>query len=202
MLVCAFDTTTPLLLALPEIGRSKVRSVRRDRWLGKQVRSFGWTQLFAYLFADGAQRWNRRYWRAFRPRRENPQREKVSIDCRDIYVGFSHGERWAVALVCSEFYRRFQFFASIDFCLELFFFSTSIELVYRVWTMFGIVVKEIYFVFFFFLRDEELHLSWKEIISTSSYSFSLILRFLLWEFNSINFVILIFDFTFVLSVVS
>lgn len=201
MLVCAFDTTTPLLLALPEIGRSKVRSVRRDRWLGKQVRSFGWTQLFAYLFADGAQRWNRRYWRAFRPRRENPQREKVSIDCRDIYVGFSHGERWAVALVCSEFYRRFQFFASIDFCLELFFFFNlywvSISGMNDVWYCCERNLFRFFLSFFFF---KELHLSWKEIIS--SYSFSLILRFLLWEFNSINFVIFIFDFTFVLSVVS
>ena len=201
MLVCAFDTTTPLLLALPEIGRSKVRSVRRDRWLGKQVRSFGWTQLFAYLFADGAQRWNRRYWRAFRPRRENPQREKVSIDCRAIYVGFSHGREMGRGA------RLFRILSAFPvFCLDWFLFRTlfffnlywvSISGMNDVWYCCERNLFR-FFLSFFFLK--ELHLSWKEIIS--SYSFSLILRFLLWEFNSINFVILIFDFTFVLSVVS
>lgn len=184
----------PLLLALPESVGQKWEAWH-DRWLGKQVRSFGWTQLFAYLFADGTrQRWNRRYWRAFRPRRENPQRKSFDR-FQGIYwrERFSR-ERWAVALVCSEFYRRFQFFASIDFCLKFFFFFNlywvSISSMNDVWYC---CEKNLFpFFFFFFLRDEELR---KEIILSSSRTFSFILRFLLWEFNSINFFneILIFD---------
>lgn len=122
-------------------------------------------------------------------------REKVSIDSR-VYTWrerFSR-ERWAVALVCSEFYRRFQFFASIDFCLKLFFFFNlywvSISSMNDVWYC---CERNLFpFFFFFFLRDEELR---KEIILSSSRTFSFILRFLLWEFNSINFFneILIFD---------
>lgn len=129
-------------------------------------------------------------------------REKKFRSIAGIYTwDFLTAERWAVALVCSEFYRRFQFFASIDFCLELFFFFNlywvSISGMNDVWYCCERNLFRFFLSFFFF---KELHLSWKEIIS--SYSFSLILRFLLWEFNSINFVILIFDFTFVLSVVS
>lgn len=184
----------PLLLALPESVGQKWEAWH-DRWLGKQVRSFGWTQLFAYLFADGTrQRWNRRYWRAFRPRRENPQRKSFDR-FQGIYLA-----REIFSREMGRGARLFRILSAFPvFCLDwflfetLFFFSTSIELVYRVWTMFGIVVKEIYFLFsFFFLRDEELR---KEIILSSSCTFSFILRFLLWEFNSINFFneILIFD---------
>lgn len=181
----------PLVLALPESVGQKWEAWH-DRWLGKQVRSFGWTQLFAYLFADGMrQRWNRRYWRALVAK---IHREKVSIDSR-VYTGardfLARDGPWRSFV--PNFIGVSSFLPRLIFVWNSFFFSTSIELVYRVWTMFGIVVKEIYFLFFFFfLRDEELR---KEIILSSSRTFSFILRFLLWEFNSINFFneILIFD---------
>lgn len=143
----------PLLLALPESVGQKWEAWH-DRWLGKQVRSFGWTQLFAYLFADGTrQRWNRRYWRAFRPRRENPQRKSFDR-FQGIYLA-----REIFSREMGRGARLFRILSAFPvFCLDwflfetLFFFSTSIELVYRVWTMFGIVVKEIYFLFSFFFK--------------------------------------------------
>lgn len=155
MLVCAFDTRQPPFSSSP--NRS-VKSEKRGAIDDLESKCGVWTQLFAYLFRGRA-----------RGNDESDDieerfalvakihREKVSIDSR-VYTWRDFLARdGPLALVCSEFYRRFQFFASIDFCLELFFFSIFIELVYRVWTMFGIVVKEIYFLlFFFFLRDEEL----------------------------------------------
>lgn len=185
----------PLLLALPESVGQKWEAWH-DRWLGKQVRSFGWTQLFAYLFADGTrQRWNRRYWRAFRPRRENPQRKSFDR-FQGIYLA-----REIFSREMGRGARLFRILSAFPvFCLDWFLFETLFFFFNLYWVSISSMNDVWYccernlfpFFFFFFLRDEELR---KEIILSSSCTFSFILRFLLWEFNSINFFneILIFD---------
>lgn len=123
MLVYAFDTREPSPPRPPRIGRSKVRSVARSMtW--KASAEFRLNAIIC-IFIRGrhAATMKPAILKSVSTLVAKIHREKVSIDSR-VYTWrerFSR-ERWAVALVCSEFYRRFQFFASIDFCLKLFFF--------------------------------------------------------------------------------
>lgn len=130
----------------------------------------------------------------FHPRRENPQRKSFDR-FQGIYLA-----REIFSREMGRGARLFRILSAFPvFCLDWFLFETlfffnlywvSISSMNDVWYC---CERNLFpFFFFFFLRDEELR---KEIILSSSCTFSFILRFLLWEFNSINFFneILIFD---------
>lgn len=108
-------TTTPLLL--PESVGQKWEAWR-DRWLGKQVRSLNAIICIFIPWTGTWQRWKRRYWRAFRPRRENPQRKSFDR-FQGIYLARFSRERWAIGA------RLFRILSAFPvFCFDWFLFRT------------------------------------------------------------------------------